>query len=45
VVEINTEDTALSDMAHHSLRGKAGEILPALVGLVMGGDQSREEGV
>ena len=45
VVEINTEDTALSDLAHHSLRGKAGEILPALVQAVMGGGKSREEGL
>jgi len=45
VVEVNIEDTALSDMAHHSLRGKAGEILPALAQLVMEDDQSREEGV
>lgn len=41
VIEINTEDTSLSDMAHYSLQGKAGDILPELVQLVSGAD--REE--
>jgi len=31
VVEINLERTPLSDMAHISLRGKSGEVLPRLV--------------
>ena len=31
VVEINPDPTPLTDQVHESLRGKAGDILPALV--------------
>jgi NAD-dependent deacetylase len=31
VIEINTEQTAISVMAHWSLLGKAGDLLPTLV--------------
>lgn len=44
VVEINTEDTVVSDMAHYSLRGTAGDMLPLLAQFVMDHGQQREEG-
>ncbi|MBC8076435.1 MAG: NAD-dependent protein deacylase, partial [Chloroflexales bacterium] len=35
VAEVNIEETALSVLTHCSLRGKAGELLPALVQAVI----------
>ena len=42
VAELNIEETAISVLAHCSLRGKAGELLPALVEQVT--DQERTSG-
>ncbi len=44
LIEINTEETALSVMADCWLQGKAGEVLPELVRRVIGAERSREEG-
>ena len=44
VVEINIEDTALSVLAHCSLRGEAGTVLPELAQRVTEHERSREEG-
>ena len=38
VVEINPDDTPLTPAVHYALRGKAGEVLPALVQAVWGKD-------
>jgi NAD-dependent deacetylase len=40
VVEINTEETSFSPLAHFSLRGQAGTLLPALVERVASSKQS-----
>jgi NAD-dependent deacetylase len=43
VVEMNIEETALSVLTHCSLRGKAGELLPALAEEVLGRERSSGE--
>lgn len=41
VVEINPEETPISDQAHVILRGRAGDVLPGLERLAWGGDSER----
>lgn len=45
VIEINLEDTALSDMVHYSLHGSAGILLPQLTEMILTGGRTREESV
>jgi NAD-dependent deacetylase len=37
VVQVNPQETPLDHLAHHNLRGQAGEILPALVAALESG--------
>lgn len=45
VIEINLEDTALSDMVHYSLHGSAGILLPQLAEMILAGGRTHEESV